>query len=101
MAAQYCGSLLCALHRSLSVQKSVPLAAIQTGYVLWLERETRTEIHALIRAHGAAGKLDPALVASCNLCRPTTTAPEKVGDDLQAKNSQPAAVASAIKRFNR
>jgi hypothetical protein len=39
------------------------------GYVLWLDIETRKEIHALARAHCAKTAPDPDGKASCNLCR--------------------------------
>jgi hypothetical protein len=39
------------------------------GYVLWLDLETRKEIHALARAHCAKTALDPDGKVSCDLCR--------------------------------
>jgi hypothetical protein len=39
------------------------------GYVLWLDLETRKEIHALARAHSAKTGPAPEVAAKCNLCQ--------------------------------
>ena len=47
------------------------------GYVLWLDLDTRKEIHALARAHSANTGPAPAVAANCDLCQiPTATSPD-------------------------
>ena len=39
------------------------------GYVLWLDRRTREEIHSLARRYGVNAETTPEMSARCELCR--------------------------------
>jgi hypothetical protein len=45
------------------------------GYVLWLDRETRKQIHTLIRTYGMAMDLSADEASNCELCQPAVAAP--------------------------
>jgi hypothetical protein len=48
---------------------------INIGWVLWLTRETREQIHSLARAYGVNGGPTPELSAGCVLCQNMTAHP--------------------------
>jgi hypothetical protein len=58
------GILLTSLHLTLRTR-------INIGWVLWLTRETRAQIHSLVRIYGVDARPTPKASAACDLCKIT------------------------------